>query len=148
MQVNNLLVPDSKHGMFVTVIVIMFSPNDGIITYSNEGHNPPIIHRVDNTIQELRPTGMALGILEDITIGENTYIIHLGERLLAYTDGVTEAFSTDDEMFGVDRLQATIVNSHAQTASTLLLDVEHSLAAFLGSAQQSDDLTIAALIRK
>ena len=148
MQVNNLLVPDSKHGMFVTVVVIMFSPNGGKITFANAGHNPPIIHRVDNSIQELRPTGMALGIQENTAIGEISTIIMPGERILVYTDGVTESFSADDEMFGVDRLQATISASHAQAAGALLQDIEQALENFLGTEQPSDDLTIAVLIRK
>lgn len=148
MQVNNLLVPDSKHGMFVTVVVIMFSPNGGKITFANAGHNPPIIHRVDNSIQELRPTGMALGIQENTAIGEISTMIMPGERILVYTDGVTESFSVDDEMFGVDRLQATISASHAQAAGALLQDIEQALENFLGTEQPSDDLTIAVLIRK
>ena len=151
MQVNNLLVPDSKHGMFVTVVVIMFSPNGGKITFANAGHNPPLLVRTDrvhNSIQELRPTGMALGIQENTAIGEISTMIMPGERILVYTDGVTESFSVDDEMFGVDRLQATISASHAQAAGALLQDIEQALENFLGTEQPSDDLTIAVLIRK
>ncbi len=148
MQVNDLLVPDSKHGMFVTVLIVVFSPKDGTITFANAGHNPPIVHRTNNTLQEMLPTGMALGILENIIIGEQSITIMPDEKILIYTDGVTEAFSAEDEMFGVERLRTTILTSNDQSASALLDTIEHALGRFLGAAPKSDDLTLAALIRK
>jgi sigma-B regulation protein RsbU (phosphoserine phosphatase) len=148
MQVNDLLVPDSKHGMFVTVLIVVFSPKDGTITFANAGHNPPIVHRTNNALQEMLPTGMALGILENITIGEQSITITPGEKIIIYTDGVTEAFSAEDEMFGVERLRTTILAGNDQSASALLDTIELALGRFLGAAPQSDDLTLAALIRK
>jgi serine phosphatase RsbU (regulator of sigma subunit) len=146
-QVNDLLVPDSKHGMFVTVLIAVLSPADGNITYANAGHNPPIIHRKDNTQQEMMPTGMALGILDQIAIKENTITINPGDKIIFYTDGITEAFSMQEEMFGVERLRSTIMSSQDHTANNLLGTIEDALGKFLGDAPQSDDLTIAALLR-
>jgi len=147
MQVNDLLVPDSKHGMFITVLIAVFSPNEGIITFANAGHNPPIIHRTNNILQELPPTGMALGILENIPIGQQTITIDPGEKLIFYTDGITEAFSDEDEMFGVDRLREAITSCHEFNASLTLALIEQKLSEFLEGASQSDDITIAALVR-
>ena len=147
MQVNDLLVPDSKRGMFVTIIIAVLSIDDGTITIANAGHNPPLICRRNHYLQEIMPTGMALGILDNIKIGEQQFMINTGDRIILYTDGVTEAFSAEDEMFGVERLRATISASGDQNATALLDSIENTLSNFLGAAPPSDDLTIAALIR-
>lgn len=148
MQVNDLLVPDSKHGMFITVLIVVFSPNAGLITFANAGHNPPIIHRVNNTLQELAPTGMALGIFENTPIGEHTISIEPGEKLIFYTDGITEAFTDEDEMFGIERLRKAVLSAQNCDANSVLVLIEDKLNEFLDGAAQSDDLTVAALVRK
>jgi sigma-B regulation protein RsbU (phosphoserine phosphatase) len=148
MQANDLLIPDAKQGMFVTVFVVIFSPNDGDIIYANAGHNPPIIHRAtDNSIHELYPTGMALGVVDGIIINERTLSIMPGDRIILYTDGVTEAFSATEEMFGVERLLNVILASSDQSARGLLSHIQTTLGDFSAGAAQSDDLTLAALIR-
>ena len=149
MQVNNLLVPDAKQGMFVTVLIAVFAPDDGTLIYANAGHNPGIIHRTQNgSFQDLPPTGMALGVVEETIISERCVSINPGDQVIFYTDGITEAFSITDEMFGIDRLKATILTCSEIPANELLRNIEYALSSFINGAPQSDDITVAALIKK
>jgi len=149
MQVNDLLVPDSKKGMFVTILVAFISPDDGTIIYANAGHNPPIVQREpDRILIELPPTGMALGVIEGIEIGEQRITIAPGEKLIVYTDGVTEAFSEGNEIFGVERLKKAISGYKGHSAKKQLDKIEGAISKFIANAAPSDDLTLAAFIRK
>ena len=149
MQANNLLVPDAKQGMFVTVLIAVFTPDDGTLIYANAGHNPGIIHHTQNgSFQDLPPTGMALGVIEGTIISEQCVSINPGDQVIFYTDGITEAFSITDEMFGIDRLKATILTCNQMPANELLRNIEYALSSFINGAPQSDDITVAALIRR
>ena len=146
MQVNNLLVPDAKQGMFVTLLMVIYSPHDGSLLYANAGHNPPILSS-EASSEELAPTGMALGVIEGTQITERMLQINPGDRLLFYTDGVTDALASDEEMFGINRLHDIMKKSEGCTASGLLEQIQINLTQFVAGATQTDDLTIAVLIR-
>jgi sigma-B regulation protein RsbU (phosphoserine phosphatase) len=148
-QVNELLIPDSKHGMFVTVFYGVLSLNSGMVEYANAGHNPPIVKQTsrDNLI-ELTRTSMALGLFNNIEIEDRELFLNPGDWLLLYTDGVTEAFSNQGEMFGKERL-FNILMDHQFISSNRLLDlIEESINEFIQGTDLSDDMTLAALCRK
>jgi sigma-B regulation protein RsbU (phosphoserine phosphatase) len=148
-QVNDLLVPDAKQGMFVTVLIAIIAPNESLLTYANAGHNPPILHRVNNNdLQELYPTGMALGVFEGLDITESSIQFNSKDRLIIYTDGVTEAFSPQEEIYGVDRLKSAILTCKPLPANGILDILEANLNNFINGASPSDDLTLGVLIRQ
>ena len=148
-QVNELLVPDSKHGMFVTVFYAVFSLNSGIMVYANAGHNPPIIKQVEREeLIELTRTSMALGIFSDILVEEREILLHPGDWMLLYTDGVTEAFSAKEEMFGTDRLFKLLSDYQFKSSNELIERIEDTILDFIRGTDLSDDLTVAAISRK
>ncbi len=148
-QVNELLIPDAKHGMFVTVFYGVFSLNSGMVVYANAGHNPPLVKQLNrNDLIELTRTSMALGLFSDIEIEDRELLLNPGDWLVLYTDGITEAFSFHGEMFGTERLFNLLVD-HKYISSIRLLDlIEGSVNEFIKGTDLSDDMTLAAIYRK
>jgi serine phosphatase RsbU (regulator of sigma subunit) len=148
-QVNELLIPDSKHGMFVTIFYAVINLQTGLIIYTNAGHNPPIIKKYPSSeIVELTRTSIALGLFDDIQVDEAKVGIQPGDLLLLYTDGVTEAFSMDEKMFGTKRLYDLVTKKQYSSSKELLDDIECSINEFINGVELSDDITMAALYRK
>jgi sigma-B regulation protein RsbU (phosphoserine phosphatase) len=148
-QVNELLVPDSKHGMFVTVFYGVFSLNSGKVVYANAGHNPPIVKQIDrDELIELTRTTMALGIFADIKVDERELLLNPGEWMLLYTDGVTEAFSAKEEMFGTDRLFGLLADYKFISSDGLIDTIVGAVEDFIKGTDLSDDMTLAAISRK
>jgi serine phosphatase RsbU (regulator of sigma subunit) len=147
-QVNELLFQDAKSGMFVTVFYGVFDIKSGSVIYANAGHNPPIkIPYQSNQLDELTRTSMALGVFYDIEIEERGLFLQKDDLLLLYTDGVTEAFSEAEEMFGTQRL-FDILNVRHQSSKHILDVIESAVNKFIGRAELSDDLTLVAIYRK
>ena len=146
-QVNDLLIPDTSQGMFVTAVYAVLDLDAHTFTYANAGHNPPLWIRRDGSLQPLTRTGIALGIIEDQDITERTIQIKPGETVLLYTDGITEAFAPSDEMYGEARLRETLRSAEAGSITGLLDEVQSSVKDFMDSAALSDDMTLLAVKR-
>lgn len=142
MRLNDLLLPDTRQGMFVTAVYGILDPNTGVFTYANSGHNPPLWIRRDGNIERLTRTGIALGVLDGTTRTERSIELQSGECLLLYTDGLTEAFSPTGEIFGEERLQDTIRKADCRSASHLLRAIDKALAEFVETEALADDLTM------
>jgi sigma-B regulation protein RsbU (phosphoserine phosphatase) len=94
---------------------------------------------------ELDRGGIALGALPDISLIDQKVILKPGDCLVLYTDGVTEAFNLEDQMYGEDRLKSVLVNSCGKSARYILEIIEENLEEFRGDAPLSDDTTILAI---
>ncbi len=145
-RVNALLYPDCEQGMFVTAVYGVLDTITGHFTYANAGHNPPLFI-TPQAIERLGRTGIALGVSEDIPMEEKTIQLQPDDLLLLYTDGVTEAHSPTDELFGEDRLLAIAAACCAGTTQKILDTIEFELDAFSANLQPSDDVTMIAIRR-
>jgi serine phosphatase RsbU (regulator of sigma subunit)/putative methionine-R-sulfoxide reductase with GAF domain len=147
-RVNNLIIPDNHQQMFVTAVYLLISAESGEVRYANAGHNPPLwIQAASGNIQPLPPTGMALGVVENARIEERTLPLRSGDVLLLYTDGLTEAFSAEGEMFGEARLRALLQHEAWHSAPALLQSIQNQVRAFVGDAPLTDDMTLLAARR-
>ena len=147
-QVNDLLIPDTKNGMFVTVFYGVLNLPSGKFVYANAGHNPPILkHKQEAALVELTRTTMALGIFSDIEIEEREDMLQPGDWLMMYTDGVTEAFSDKEEMFGTERLYDLLLGHEFVDSTTLVNVVENKVIEFINGSDLSDDMTLTAIFR-
>jgi len=148
-RVNNLIIPDNQQGMFVTAVYAVLSLETGELTYANAGHNPPLwMRNRRGEIESLTRTGMALGVVEGTLIEEQTIQLEPGDCLLLYTDGLTEAFSPQEELFGVERLRQLIQTNLTLSAHELLGALEAAVNEFIGSLPPDDDMTMLAVRRK
>jgi sigma-B regulation protein RsbU (phosphoserine phosphatase) len=93
-------------------------------------------------MKSLRRTGAALGIIEDVPMEDRTITLEVDDFLLLYTDGLTEAFSPDDETYGEERLQQVLEAAEATTARSVLDTLEASVRRFMGALPPADDLTM------
>jgi sigma-B regulation protein RsbU (phosphoserine phosphatase) len=142
-RVNALIIPDNQQGMFVTAVYGVLTLESGEFTYANAGHNPPIwLCGAKRTMELLRRTGSALGIIEDVPMEDRTITFERDDFLLLYTDGMTEAFSPDDEIYGEERLQQALEAAEAVTARGVLDVLEASVKQFMGPLPPGDDLTM------
>jgi sigma-B regulation protein RsbU (phosphoserine phosphatase) len=146
--VNTLLLNNSQDGLFVTTFYGILSLDDGLLSYTSAGHNPPLIIRHEhNDVITLEKGGIAIGALPDISLSDHQITINPGDCLVLYTDGVTEAFNLKDQMYGESRLIRLLGNLIGESASSVLEAVDADLAQFRGGAPLSDDTTMLAICR-
>lgn len=142
-RVNELLIPDTQQGMFVSAVYAVIDLETGLLTYANAGHNPPLwVHQ--GRVERLTRTAMVLGVTTEVPITERSIQLQGGDCVLFYTDGLTEAFSPSGEMFGENRLMQSVTTAvtPSATAEEILDAVDAHLMEFLDVASLSDDLTM------
>lgn len=138
---NNHLVNHNPNMMFITTFIGIYHPDTGDFIYSNAGHNPPYLLS-DSLIEIESACEAAAGIFEEEKYTERCLKLKPGDTLFLYTDGVTEAKSSDDSLYGDDKLRE-ILSEHLQRPGEEVLDaVLGSVREFTRNAEQSDDITI------
>jgi len=146
--VNELLLDNSQNGLFVTTFYGILSLGDGHLSYTVAGHNPPLLLRHQSKeIIPLQKGGVALGAMPDIHLPDFEAHLEPYDCLVLYTDGVTEAFNLQDQMYGEERLKRVLHNMTGETSSTVLEAIEEDLAEFRDGAPVSDDTTLLAICR-
>lgn len=139
-QVNRMLIESWPAGHFATLFLGVYNDASRRLTYINCGHNPPLCLRQDGQVEWLRATATVLGAFDDWTCELGRLALAPGDRLVAYSDGVTEAVR-DEEYFGEERL-IEVLRRNPQASP------EETIAAVVGCVQefnageQSDDLTL------
>ena len=146
-RVNDLLIPDTKQGMFVTAVYAVLDMEKKELTYVNAGHNPPLWIKCDGGVERLMRTGVALGAAEEVTYTQRVIPLEKDDSILLYTDGLTESFNNEGEFFGEERLRDAIQANLCSSASDLLDVVEKSLLNFVQDMPAADDLTMLVLRR-
>jgi serine phosphatase RsbU (regulator of sigma subunit)/anti-sigma regulatory factor (Ser/Thr protein kinase) len=142
---NDLLHLDIPPKMFVTCLYAILDPSTGRLTYANAGHDLPY-QRHDNSVCELRATGMPLGLMPGMHYEEKETILSPGDSILFYSDGLVEAHNPEREMFSFPYL-AHLVETYA-TDTSLIEVLLNELTAFTGSDwEQEDDVTLVTLQR-
>jgi sigma-B regulation protein RsbU (phosphoserine phosphatase) len=136
----------SRMGMFATVFFGVLDPVNAQMAYINAGHEPLHIVGADGVKAILMPTGPSVGLIEDIRYKAKNVTLAPGDILVGHTDGVTEARSEGDILFGRDRFYA-IIDQGATSVSDLMNPIRSELTDFIGAASPSDDITLIALQR-
>jgi sigma-B regulation protein RsbU (phosphoserine phosphatase) len=131
--------------MFVTVFCARLGPDTGDVAYVNAGHNPPLLCKQgdgEEPLTELRPTGMALGIIEDFDFEQGSAHLDPGDFLLLYTDGVPDATSLQSERFEMERLRRVVLEHRHASAAGIVVAIERAIGEFTGATAQFDDIAI------
>ncbi len=148
---NSQLVKGLRKGMFVTTFYAVFD-RDGTVTYSSAGHNPIFLFRKDGRVENLKTSGVPLGmapLLFEQSIKESRVKMEKGDIVLLYTDGLTEAMNTRDEEYGEERVIETVSKAIAEGLSLeeILRRLINSVKRFTSGAPQSDDITVVLIAR-
>jgi serine phosphatase RsbU (regulator of sigma subunit)/putative methionine-R-sulfoxide reductase with GAF domain len=147
-QVNRLLVPDTQRGMFVSLFYALLNIQTGALTFSNAGHNPPLLIRADGSIEALNLRGLVLGVKPEIEPGVDQRYLGPGDGVVFYTDGVTEVFDASAAAFGEDRLKEILTEHWPEGPATLINRIRQGVNAFSATANPTDDFTLFILRRK
>jgi sigma-B regulation protein RsbU (phosphoserine phosphatase) len=146
-KVNRELCVDNESMLFVTMFLAILDCRTGLLTFSNAGHNPPARIAPDGAVSWLAlPRGLFLGIMEDSVYRTATVQLLPGEKLVAFTDGVTEAQNLGQELYGTDRLQVTLARAAALTPEAIDDAIMQAVNEFAGEAEQADDITVLTLL--
>lgn len=141
---NAQLCEGNDAGLFVTAWMAVLEISTGLLCYVNAGHNPPLLRRHGGEYEWLRSRpGFVLAGLEETRYRENPIQLNPGDRLFLYTDGVTEATDAEQRLFGEERLVQSLNGfPDGVSARETLGGIKRSINAFVGEAEQFDDITM------
>ena len=145
--VNRLLCRNIASGKFVTFCYAVVDLERGLVSYANAGHNPPMLIRADGRVEYLATTGLVLGVSSDWAYTTGTATFSPGDRLVCYTDGMTEARSNDDEEYGEERLARLAARTPGGCAESLVDTLNAAVVAWTNGPAQ-DDATLIVVERE
>jgi sigma-B regulation protein RsbU (phosphoserine phosphatase) len=145
-EVNRGLTRENDAGMFVTAVCGWLDVATGDLAFSCAGHEPPLLVPAEGPPAPLPGEGgPILGLLEAVAFPVNAVRLAPGAAILAYTDGVGEAFSEQGDLFGLERLEEAVASASSREPGALNPTVREAVRRFAGGARQSDDITILTL---
>jgi sigma-B regulation protein RsbU (phosphoserine phosphatase) len=142
-QANETILKESDSDLFLTAFYATLDTQSGRLLYTSAGHNPPLwLQQATDTIQELATLGIVLGAFPGIELEECEIDLAPGDRLVFYTDGVTEAMNPHRQFFGEDGLLTTVASQKAGNAQQTVKAVVDAVDAHSAGTPQSDDITL------
>lgn len=141
---NELLHQDlTAADLFITMFYCRFLPQTRRLQYANAGHNPPLLLRASHAAcAPLDAEGLVLGVKRDVDFHERSVELAPGDKLLFYTDGITETQNRQGDFFGVERLCNAFRRHRALSPEALIQAALADVRAFHGAAQASDDIAM------
>ena len=132
---------------FVTMVLGLYEPETGALTYVNAGQNPPLLRRASGHYERLTDGGMALGMFENATYTAGQVTLAAGDVLVLFSDGITEAENSAGIAFEDEGLARTINRHWWEDMKTLGTSVLGAVLAHAADARIADDLTVLAIRR-
>ncbi len=129
---------------YATVFYCLLDRN-GRLSYVNAAHCPPIIVRGSGGMESLDTTGMPVGLLETAGFAVSENQLATGDKVVIYTDGVTEAQNAAGEFFGKKRLREILAARSPESCDSIHDAIQEAVAAFTEGTAQSDDITVLVL---
>jgi len=143
---NHLISQEAKMGMFVTLFYAVLTPEKRRLQYVNAGHNPPfVVKKSSGDVILLRASGIAMGVMDDVSLEEKNIILDSNDIVVFYTDGITEAIDGAGEQFGEKRLIETINRNADLPVKDLIGRVKDEVFGFAHGQPQFDDFTLVIL---
>lgn len=146
--VNKYLAENIPPNRFVTLFYAELDPESGAVSFLNAGHNPPLIVHAAGTVEQLASGGLPLGIRADADYREGRTHMQMGDVLVIYSDGVTEAASPSGEEFGPTRLYEVVSRNVDASAAGIRDRIESALTKFSQGTKAADDITLVIVKRQ
>ena len=148
-KVNHILQLDSSEGFFVSVFYAIVELESGKVTYCMAGHNPPWWLRLQpGLVQSLNKGGIALGMMDPISLRDQELVLAPGDGLVLYTDGITETFSPEGKAFGDSRFKVRLESLMGETARGIVEGIGISVDDFRSGRALDDDYTLLVIRRE
>jgi sigma-B regulation protein RsbU (phosphoserine phosphatase) len=148
-RLNKVICRTSTPEKFITAFIALLTPGTGYIEAVNAGHNPVYWMKNDGTIQELKASGVPFGMLDlDLPYQNEQIRLGKGERVLMYTDGITEAMNERQQLYDTCvPLKEFVIKKRQHSAKEFIDALISDIKRFSGAAAQADDITALYLIR-
>ena len=141
--VNRLLLELGEPNMFVSVFYGVVEGAARRLTYTRAGHDRPLLLR-EGAVRPLEGTGAVLGFLEqgELHLSEEQVTLMPGDRLVLYTDGLTDVVAPDDQLSGIGHLRSLLLSYTGLSPDEMCIATFADLLAYQGTAEQFDDMTM------
>lgn len=145
-KVNEELCIGNDSNMFVTIFCGILDTKTGEIMYTNAGHNPPLIIQDGKQVKWLEgERNIFIGAMEQVNYKTDRIVLHHGDALFMYTDGVTEAMNEREDQFTGERLEKEIIALQDKPIQEIVDEIMEKVVSFAHGVSQSDDITMLAL---
>lgn len=142
-EVNNILCSSNSEEMFITAFEGVLNLKTGELRYVNAGHEMPFICRGNGVYEPFKvKAGFVLAGMEGIRYKSGSVQLQPGDKIFQYSDGVPEAMNSKNEQYGMQRLSKVLAQNSEKTPAELLPAIKADLDAFVGEAEQFDDITM------
>ena len=142
-KINKALNQDIKNDNFITMFYAVINFPEKKIIYSSAGHNPVLlINRDTRELQTIKADGIFLGVFDDAMVKDNVLPLQKGQRLILYTDGLTEAENVTGEMYTYERLAELAQRTVQIGPEEVQTEIMKDLKAHIGNASIEDDVTL------
>jgi phosphoserine phosphatase RsbU/P len=140
-QVNRILCGHIAEGRFISFFYCIIDSDDATLTFANAGHYPPILIRADGSVERLGTGGAVLGVFPEGSYDQGKVPLCAGDRIVLYTDGITDVCNAADEEFGDGRLVDLAVANRGCSAPALQARLANAADAF-SDGRFEDDATL------
>lgn len=144
-QVNRFFCHNVNFTTFVTLFLARWDSGSRTLCYASAGHNPGLLlqsHEMNrDKVGWLDPTGPAIGLVEDFDIGTREFPLQMGDLMVLYTDGVTEATDPSGREYGTQGLENLVLQAPQTSAHEMLGRLRHDLQRFINDRPLADDTT-------
>jgi sigma-B regulation protein RsbU (phosphoserine phosphatase) len=144
---NNLMFQNTSPEKFVTLFYSVLDCKKHTLKYCSAGHEPAILLSGTSEVRRLSTGGILLGIMSDFPFEEKTLTLKVGDVLVIYSDGISEAPNIDREQFGLERLEEVVRKHHQESAAEIQEAIHSAVQAHLGELQAADDMTLVIIKR-
>jgi phosphoserine phosphatase RsbU/P len=145
-RLNEELAAENPSGMFVTFLCAVFVPQTGRLMLANAGHCRPVLLSSGQPPRwAVAHLGTALGFESHLEFERTELTLSEGDAVIFYSDGISEAFNLQEELYGPERLLTDAAAFSGQSAAAITTGLLQKVRAFAGTAPQSDDIAIMTL---
>jgi serine phosphatase RsbU (regulator of sigma subunit) len=145
--INDYICTVHESESFCTAFVAVLDTSSGKLSYVSAGHDHPLLLRTSGALEEVRPTGPAIGAMDDAAFALGELQLNSGDALFCYTDGLLDIRNSAGDSFGGDNLR-TLVKGKGKDVNALVTEIVAALDAFSVGAVQYDDITMLGVGRK
>lgn len=137
--------PLERFDKYFTIFYGVFNLIEGVLTYSNAGHPPPLLLYADGSIDRLDKGGTIIGLDGIMPFEQEKRILKQGDRIILYSDGVTELSDSVGNLFGMDRLINLLKVHRNEPLGSLADTIQRTLIEYSGSDELQDDMSLLAI---
>ena len=141
-ELNRLIYASTDGDKYATLFYGVYEDATRTLSYVNAGHNPPLVVRANQAIERLGPTGMVIGLMPEAQFTQGALQLGVGDTLVLFTDGVTEAVNPAGEEFGDARLEQLVTRHRRVPPAELETRIMQEVDRFTGVGPQQDDITL------